>query len=103
MSQDTNDGYIIFDSSSFGEGEEMHFNIKALEFSFQQVLDYVEYCYLNSETDDIATIPSSYFYKAYFTSTSYYTEDKIVMQQSILQLKKRNRNLVLQRVEIIYF
>ena len=28
-SQDTNDGYIIFDSSSFGEGEEMHFNIKA--------------------------------------------------------------------------
>ncbi len=74
MSQETNDGYIIFDSSSFGEGEEMHFNIKALEFSFQQVLDYVEYCYLNSETDDITTIPSSYFYKAYFTSTSYYTE-----------------------------
>ena len=69
-SQDTNDGYIVFDSSSFGEREEMHFNIKSLEFSFQQVLDYVEYCYLNSETDDIATIPSSYFYKAYFTSTS---------------------------------
>ena len=73
-SKDTSDGYIIFDSSSFNEGEEMHFKIEALEYSYISIMDYVEYCYLNSENDDIDNIPSSYWYRANFKSTSYYSE-----------------------------
>ena len=73
-SKDTSDGYIVFDSSGFNEGEEMHFKIEALELSYISLMDYIEYCYLNSEYDDIDNIPSSYRYKAYIKSTSYYSE-----------------------------
>ena len=40
--KDTSNGYIVFDSSGFDEGEEMHFKIEALEYSYISIMDYVE-------------------------------------------------------------
>ena len=89
-SKDTSDGYIVFDSSGFNEGEEMHFKIEASEFSYISLIDYVEYCYLNSEYDDIDNIPSSYRYKAYIKSTSYYSERYDSYARKHFTIKKQN-------------
>ena len=68
----------------------MHFKIEALEYSYISLMDYVEYCYLNSEYDDIDNIPSSYRYKAYIKSTSYYSERYDIYARKHFTIKKQN-------------
>ena len=80
---ETHDGYVMFDSNDFGEGDKMYFELEIYELDY---LYYdIGYYYLDSSTFN--TI-SGYRWASYSSSSSYY-EDGYRILRKYFNIKKK--------------
>ena len=83
---ETRDGYIIFESKDFAEGEEMHFSVKALDYDY--LYDYVDYYYINNDFTNIE-IYSRNYHVANFKKSTYNTEGFQTYRTVYFTIKKQ--------------